>query len=130
MEFLVFFFWIGLTLLVGVIGSKRNIGFFFAFFWSILLSPTIGLVITLLSKPKINKEQLRESILNQLDKMSSLHQKNLISENEFEKEKRLLTYRLNNIDKETNASKTPHYIALVIIVLLIMFFIFTYYQTR
>jgi hypothetical protein len=120
MEFLVVFFWFGLTLIVGAIGSKRNIGFSFSFLWSVLLSPIIGLVITLLSKPKINRERLKESILNQLDKVSSLKEKEIISESQFEEEKKQLTYRLNNIDEETNTSKTPHYIALISLVLLLI----------
>ena len=51
-------FWIGLALLVGVVGKNRKIGFAGAFLLAILLSPIIGLVIALLSKPKkdINEE--------------------------------------------------------------------------
>jgi len=41
-----------MSILVGVLGSNRKIGFFWAFFWSILLSPFIGLVITLISSKK------------------------------------------------------------------------------
>lgn len=127
---LIFIFWVALTLLVGIVGRKRNIGFFFAFFWSVLLSPIIGLVITLLSKPKIDKERLKESILNQLDRTSSLYEKNLISESEFEKEKSQLTYRLNNIGKEDKNDKTIHYIGLISVVLIILFIIFIYINKR
>lgn len=47
-----FVLWLGLALLIGVLGKERKIGFGGAFFWAVLLSPIIGLVITLLSKPK------------------------------------------------------------------------------
>jgi hypothetical protein len=58
MEATIIVFWIGLALLVGVIGKNKKIGFGGAFFLAILLSPLIGLVIALLSKPKkdINEE--------------------------------------------------------------------------
>lgn len=36
-------------MLVGVVGKDRKIGFGMAFFWALLLSPIIGLVIALLS---------------------------------------------------------------------------------
>jgi phosphate/sulfate permease len=45
-------FWIGLALIVGVVGKNRKIGFAGAFLLAILLSPIIGLVIALLSKTK------------------------------------------------------------------------------
>ncbi|MBQ7210451.1 MAG: hypothetical protein IJS05_06115 [Paludibacteraceae bacterium] len=38
--------------LIGWLGSKRNIGFGWAFAASIFLSPIIGLIITLCSKKK------------------------------------------------------------------------------
>jgi len=44
-----------LSIIIGVIGSERKIGFWPAFLWSALLSPLIGLVITLLSDKKGNK---------------------------------------------------------------------------
>lgn len=47
-----FIMWLGLALLVGVVGKDRKIGFGLAFFWAILLSPIIGLVIALLSDKK------------------------------------------------------------------------------
>ncbi len=39
------------SVLVGLLGSKRNIGFALSFLLSLLLSPIIGLLITLLSDP-------------------------------------------------------------------------------
>ncbi len=40
-----------LYILVGIIGSRRNIGFGWAFLLSILFTPVIGLLITLISDP-------------------------------------------------------------------------------
>lgn len=42
--------WIGICMLVGVVGNDRKIGFGMAFLWALLLSPIIGLVIALLSQ--------------------------------------------------------------------------------
>ncbi|MBP8960274.1 MAG: hypothetical protein KBG40_07615 [Bacteroidales bacterium] len=52
MEATIIVFWLGFALLVGVIGKNRKIGFGGAFLLSVLLSPLLGLVITLLSKTK------------------------------------------------------------------------------
>jgi len=40
------------VVIVGAIGNNRKIGFWWSSFWALLLSPVIGLVITLLSKKK------------------------------------------------------------------------------
>ena len=55
----IFFGWIIFSFVVGFIGSERKIGFWGAFFLSILLSPLIGLIIALVSK---NKEDFIEDI--------------------------------------------------------------------
>lgn len=39
-----------ISFIVGLIGKGRNVGFWGAFFLSIILSPIVGLIITLLSK--------------------------------------------------------------------------------
>ncbi len=52
METTIVILWVGLALLVGVAGNNRNIGFGGAFFLALLLSPLIGLIFVLLSKPK------------------------------------------------------------------------------
>ncbi len=46
------FFWIVFSILIGLVGKQRKIGFGGAFFLSLLLSPLIGLIITLISKEK------------------------------------------------------------------------------
>ena len=48
--------WIILSFVVGVIGASRKITFGGAFFLSILLSPLIGLIITLVSEKKDQKK--------------------------------------------------------------------------
>ena len=55
---IIFTFWIIFALLVGLVGRDRKIGFGMAFFWALLLSPLIGLIIALISdKEKIQSEQ-------------------------------------------------------------------------
>ncbi len=41
-----------LAILVGFIGRSRNIGFGWAFLLSIIFTPLVGLIITLISAPK------------------------------------------------------------------------------
>jgi len=60
--------WFLFSLLIGAIGNNRNIGFWNAFFLSLILSPIIGLIFTLISKShtqmlleKQNSDKLRES---------------------------------------------------------------------
>lgn len=43
---------IGLSALVGQLGKKREIGFGWSFAFSLILSPLIGIIITLFSKKK------------------------------------------------------------------------------
>ena len=59
MEF--FIFWLILAVLVGVLGGKRKIGFGWAFFWALILSPLIGLVIALLSDPVVESNTSKEA---------------------------------------------------------------------
>ena len=63
------FGWILFSLLIGAIGNNRNIGFWGAFFLSLILSPIIGLIFTLISKShtqmlleKQNRDRIRESL--------------------------------------------------------------------
>ena len=46
-----------LSVLVGLIGSHRKIGFGWTFFLSVLLSPVLGLIIALLSQRLPNGER-------------------------------------------------------------------------
>ena len=61
--------WFLFSLLIGAIGNNRNIGFWGAFFLSLILSPIIGLIFTLISKShtqmlleKQNRDKMRESL--------------------------------------------------------------------
>lgn len=47
-----FIIWIVLAVLVGLVGRGRKIGFGWTFFWALLLSPLIGLIIALISDKK------------------------------------------------------------------------------
>ena len=51
-QFVLLLVLIGLSVLVGLAGKKRKIGFGWSFAFSIFLSPIIGLIITLSSKKK------------------------------------------------------------------------------
>lgn len=107
----IFFGWIIFSFVVGFIGTDRNIGFWGAFFLSLLLSPIIGLIITLVSKNKADeayktkilqaqreqKEALNKlseskkedtkiiSVAEELEKLKKLRDENSISEEEFQK---------------------------------------------
>lgn len=56
----IFFFWGLLSVIIGMIGSSRKIGFFGALLCSLLLSPIIGGIITLASTSKTQAEMLNE----------------------------------------------------------------------
>lgn len=46
-----------LNVLVGLVGSKRKIGFGWTFFWSLVFTPLVGLIIALISDPLPQGEQ-------------------------------------------------------------------------
>lgn len=105
----IFFGWIIFSFVVGAIGSSRKIGFWGAFFLSLLLSPILGLIITLVSKNEEDEaykekvlsvqknqqealEKLAEtetinkvSIADELEKLKRLREDNIISEEEFQR---------------------------------------------
>lgn len=100
--------WIVFSFVVGIVGKDRKIGFWGAFLVSILLSPLIGLIITLVSKnkedeaykkkvliaQKRNLEELKKlsetgktatlSVADELEKLRKLRDEKLISEDEFQ----------------------------------------------
>jgi len=97
----IFIFWIISSFIVGLIGIGKKIGFFGAFFISILLSPLLGLLITLFSKnnsdAKFQKEMLEQqkfqnellnnnlySLAEELEKIDALRKEGIISDEEFE----------------------------------------------
>lgn len=125
--------WIVVSLIIGAIGSSRKIGFGGAFFLSLLLSPLLGLIITLVSKTKdaikyeqevlaTQKKQQEtlekikyqniSSITDELKKIKDLLDSNVISAEEFEtlKKKIILNFepsenKQNTENKFKTASK-------------------------
>lgn len=59
------FIWILFSIFVGVFGATRKIGFIGAFLLSLLLSPILGLIFTMISKDKhvdlLEKQMLQQS---------------------------------------------------------------------
>lgn len=107
----VFLGWIIFSIILGIVGSGRKIGFFGALFVSLLLSPLIGLIITLISKSKEqetseqkilttqkNQEETLTnisssknfSVSDELIKLKELRNQNEISEEEFQDLRRRL----------------------------------------
>ena len=91
-----------LCFVVGIIGKDRNIGFPVAFFISLLLSPIIGLIITL-SSSKMKDEEYKEkmleiaenkaapsSVADQLHKLNELRKEGVLTDEEFYEQKEKL----------------------------------------
>ena len=102
----IFILWLGISLLVGVVGKERKIGFGFAFLWAILLSPIIGLVIALLSDKKKQEDEY-VSRRSSFEQKGEEHEQKL--NNNYNREK--LAYpneKTTNIQewKEQNPHKT------------------------
>lgn len=93
--------WFILTIVVGIIGTKRKIGYLPAVLLSLFLSPLIGGIITFLS-PTLSGVQYKEALLNEqkktnellrgghdiagrLERLESLRDRKVISDEEFEK---------------------------------------------
>lgn len=94
----IFLVWGVASLIIGFVGEKKTIGFFGAFFVSLLLSPIIGLVITMLSKDKaqLQKEQAlinmalttnQISVAEEIGKLADLKERGLITQDEFDNQK-------------------------------------------
>lgn len=74
---IIVFLWIVFALFIGFLGGGRKIGFAGAFFLSLLLSPIIGLIITLCSKDKEDekyKEEMLQTQQRQQESLSNLQQ--------------------------------------------------------
>lgn len=123
----IFLGWIIFSLIVGIIGSDRKIGFWGSFLLSLVLSPLIGLIIALLSKNtsediyeknllkiqqstlnKLNEQEPeRKSLIEELEKLSLLKEKNIITQEEF---LNLKSNILNNSDEyETEDDSSFYY---------------------
>ena len=108
----IFIGWIIFSIIVGALGSGRKIGFAGAFFLSLLLSPVIGLIITLFSKDKEDEKYKQEvlttqkqqqetlskiqdnakttSISDELNKLKEMKDNGLLNKEEFQKAKEKL----------------------------------------
>jgi energy-coupling factor transporter transmembrane protein EcfT len=93
--------WLIFCFVAGMLGMGRKIGFGGAFFLSVLLSPIIGLIITLASATLKNeeyKEKMLEiaqinssnSIADELIKLNELRKEGVLSEEEFTAQKEKL----------------------------------------
>ncbi len=74
--------------LVGTIGIGRQIGFFLAFFISMITTPIIGLIVVALSSKNkvevsIENQQNKETVSEELLKLNELKEKSIITEEEF-----------------------------------------------
>lgn len=72
MSFELFIGWLILSFVVGFIGFSRKIGFGGAFFASLLLSPLIGLIITLVSKSDADEEYKERTLRAQQEQQETL----------------------------------------------------------
>lgn len=106
----IFFCWFVFSLVAGVVGMDRKIGFWGAFLLSLFLSPLIGLIIAFASKanapeevvvvsqePTVNKETSDKEEVKSADSIDrireayDLKQKGALTEEEFQSiKKRLL----------------------------------------
>ena len=111
------FTWMILSIVIGIVGSNRKIGFAGSFLLSILLSPIIGLIFTLTSKSldtehyeqellktqklqqktleKINKQNIN-SISEDLKKVKDLLDGGIVNKEEYEKMKTSIITKFEN----------------------------------
>jgi len=108
MEFLLTIIgWLLFSVIIGVVGSNRKIGFAGAFFLSLLLSPFIGLIITLVSKSKSDieyQEQLLRTQKQQQESLEKISSQKTISDvtSELKKIKELLDSGVINQEEFDN----------------------------
>lgn len=92
--------WILLSLGVGFLGDSRRVGFAGGFFWSLLLSPLIGVIIVLASRRKGDFDEELErlkggpppamrpapakDVVAELERLKALHDSGALSDAEYE----------------------------------------------
>jgi uncharacterized membrane protein len=90
-------FWIICSFAFAAMGSEREIGFWPSFFICLLLSPVIGLIIILVSKtkatelkaePVLAEEKGNQSTADELLKFKDLFDKGVITQEEFDTQKK------------------------------------------
>tara|TARA_B110000240_G_scaffold174295_1_gene200671 strand:- start:34 stop:315 length:282 start_codon:yes stop_codon:yes gene_type:complete len=86
--------WFILAILVGVYASNKGKSFLGYFFIAALLSPLVGFIIVFVSKDSTAKEQPiiieKESVSDELLKLNELKEKGILSEEEFNEQKKKL----------------------------------------
>ena len=104
---MVFVMWIAFAFVAGFVGSGRKIGFGWAFFWALLLSRLIGLIIPFASDKKsdmelrevqekqaeaiqVIKEYSKKSVTDQIKEAKDLLDSGAITEDEFDSLKKKL----------------------------------------
>lgn len=89
----IFLGWLCLSLFVGLFGANRKIGFGGAFVLSLIFSPLIGFIVTIVSKTLTqveSDEKILEVANEQLDVLSQLKDNNVLSvADEIEKLRKL-----------------------------------------
>lgn len=103
--FIAVILWFVFCLIVGGIGSTREIGFGKAFWLSFFLSPVVGGIVTFMSKELdvkeevetqneiVDGEKIKPSIVDELTKISEMKDKGDLTEEEFKKAKDVILSR-------------------------------------
>jgi len=125
----IFLGWIIFSFIVGLLGSDRKIGFWGSFLLSIILSPLIGIIFALISESnstvdykkellKIQQETLHQSktqepvnrsVIEELEKLSLLKEKNIITNEEFLNLKSNLLSNNGNFKPQTENDPSIYY---------------------
>lgn len=119
--------WFVLSLIVGMIGESRNIGFGGGFIISLLLSPLIGIIVVLASRGKLETQvllkQRDQSQVSELEKLASLKDGGHLSQEEYDKLKaRILPATVKTLSPEQIAAskKEGNGFAILIVVILVI----------
>lgn len=90
--------WIGLSIFIGMAGKTKRVGFFGAFFASLLLSPIVGFIIVMLSADEVAaggtpaatsvKPSAVKGTEQRLSELNALRDKGLVSAEEYEEQRR------------------------------------------
>lgn len=126
--------WLILSIVIGIVGSNRKIGFTGSFFLSLLLSPIIGLIFTLTSKSleteryeqellktqklqqktleKINNQNLN-SLSDGLKKVKDLLESGIVTTEEYEKMKASIITKFENSATEESLSANEQDILII-----------------
>lgn len=125
----IFLGWIIFSFIVGIIGSDRKIGFWGSFLLSLLLSPLIGIIFALISENNSaidykkellkvqqetlynskSKEPINRSVIEELEKLSLLKEKNIITNEEFQNLKSNILSNSSNFNPQTENDSSIYY---------------------